>query len=141
MVYLGMTFVTALQKSLTTRIAPMVYVLMAINILIGIFFATGIVVGGTESVLYNTGVLVNRAAWGAMLLTTSGIGMYGLIKGQEWAMSLSGIAGAMLWLFAAISVALAAHWYIFITITTLHFLFHVYVYLGTTTGTIFRTTV
>ena len=51
-------------KSLTTNIAPMVYIMMFVNILIGLFFATGWFMAGNESILYNTGVLVDRQIWG-----------------------------------------------------------------------------
>lgn len=125
-------------KSLTTNIAPMVYIMMFVNILIGLFFATGWFMAGNESILYNTGVLVDRQIWGAALLTTATIAEVGFIKKNPKMIEVGGIAGFALWAFASISLLIASHWYLLFTISLFHLLFHGYVVLASSTNVIQR---
>jgi hypothetical protein len=117
----------------------MVYIMMGVNVLIGLFFVTGFDMGSGDSILYSSGVLVDPVVWGVVLLVTSLIGLYGLAKGQAWATRTSGLGGSLLWLFASISLLQAAHWYILLTIGLFHLCFHIYILLATATGSLYRT--
>lgn len=130
-----------IYKTLTTRIAPMVYIMMFVNVLIGLFFFTGVFMGPGESILYSTGVLVDKNIWGGLLFLTSSICLFGMIRKNDNLMQFGGIAGFMLWLFATIALTLTGHWYILLTQALFHLLFHGYVYLATTTGVIYRATI
>lgn len=129
-----------IDLTLDTRIAPMVYIIMGVSVIIGFCFATGflMVPSGSESVLYDTGVLVHRQLWGAVLFCTATAAEFGFIFKKPALMKLGGIAGFMAWLFAAVALTLAGHYYILLTVAMLHLLFHGYVYLATSTGYIYR---
>lgn len=130
-----------IEKTLNTTIAPMVYIMMLVSVIIGFCFMTGIgLQSGMESILYDTGVLINKSLWGTVLFATASTAFVGMIIKNEGMMQFGGIAGFMAWAFAAISLALAAHWYILATVALFHLLFHGYVYLATTAGYIFRET-
>ena len=116
----------------------MVYLMMSMSLVIGFFFATGTIVGMSESVLYTAGVLVERSLWGLILMITSAIAIYGFLVGNDSLISLGGIAGFTAWVFASIALAMTAHWYVFITIGLLHMLFHVYVVLASATNALRR---
>lgn len=112
----------------------MIYVMMGVSMVIGFFFATGLLVGEAESVLYTAGVLVHKQVWGAVLFATALTAEVGFITDRDSLISLGGIAGFMAWLFACIALATQAHWYIFITVGLFHLLFHGYVVLATALG-------
>lgn len=135
-----MGVLSIIEKTLNTEIAPMVYVMMFVNVIIGFCFLTGLGMGGAgiESVLYNAGVLLNKAIWGGILMSTASTAFIGMIIKNPSMMQLGGIAGFMVWLFASISLFMNGHWYVLSTVALFHLLFHGYVYLATTTGHIFR---
>lgn len=136
----NMDIPTLIYKSLTTEIAPMVYIMMFVSVLVGFFFLTGIDMGTAESILWSTGVLVHKAVWGGILFCTASIALAGMIMKKNWMIQLGGISGFMMWLFASIAMFIAGHWYILLTFALFHLLFHGYVYLATTFGVIYRTT-
>lgn len=117
-------------RTLTTEIAPMVYIMMFVSILIGLFFATGWFMTGNESILYNTGVLVDKQLWGLGLLVTASVAEIGFITGNRSMIEFGGIGGFALWAFASISLLIANHWYILFTIALFHLSFHGYVVLA-----------
>ena len=119
-------------------ITPMNYVMIVINIGIGLMFLTGIFVGDGESVLYSAGVLVERHLWGGLLLVSSSFSFYGMAADKTSFIRLSGLTGFLLWMFASLSLALDGYWYIFITVGMLHTLFHIHLYLSVVTDTLFR---
>lgn len=127
-----------IHKTLTPTIAPMIYVMMGASVFIGFAFATGFFMSGTESVLWNTGVLVHRELWGTILFFTATIAEVGFLTNNDGLISLGGVCGFMAWTFATISVALAGHWYILVSVCLLHLLFHGYVVLATALGYIRR---
>lgn len=129
-----------IEKTLNTEIAPMVYIMMFVNIIIGFCFFTGLGMtgAGVESVLYNAGTLVDKALWGGVLLVTATTAFIGMLFKHKSFIQFGGIAGFMVWLFASISLAMNAHFYVLTTVALFHLLFHGYVYLATTTGFIFR---
>lgn len=127
-----------IRKSLTPRIAPMVYIMMGVSAIIGFCFSTGFLVGVSESVLYTAGVLVNKELWGFILFITAMTAEVGFITGRDSLISLGGIAGFCAWLFACIALVLASHWYILLTVGLFHLLFHGYVVLATALGALRR---
>lgn len=127
-----------IRKSLTTRISPMVYIMMFVSVLVGFFFMTGIDMAVSESILWSTGVLLHKEIWGAVLFCTASVALIGMVKDSDWMIQLGGISGFMVWLFASISMFMAGHWYILLTFTIFHLLFHGYVYLSTTLGVLRR---
>lgn len=133
-----MRLIEFIRKTLTTKVPPMVYILLTVNVIIGFCFATGIFVSFNQSVLYASGVLVDRNLWGALLAISSTIGLLGLIGNHKSHAMFSGMVGFLLWLFAVISLAINNSWYIMITIGMLHLLFHGYVYLASALGTLRR---
>lgn len=135
-----MNIQTLIYKSLTTKIAPMVYIMMSVSVIVGFFFMTGIDMSGAESILYGTGVLIHKAAWGAFLFCTASTALAGMIFNKQWMIQLGGISGFMAWAFACITLLFAGHWYILITFALFHLLFHGYVYLATVMGVLYRTT-
>lgn len=118
----------------------MIYVMMGVSVIIGFCFATGLGMGGSESILYDTGVLVSKEVWGLILFCTASCAEIGFMTSRKSLILLGGIAGFAAWLFACIALLLAAHWYIFLTVGLLHLLFHGYVYLATSLGYIERRT-
>lgn len=128
-----------LIRTLTPRIAPMVYIMMMVSVFIGFCFMTGLLMGGGESVLYNTDILFDRNLWGLLLFfsaSTAEIGFY--TKKKAWIMA-GGMVGFLLWLFACIGLFMAAHWYALITFGLFHLLFHGYVYLASSLNVLERT--
>lgn len=131
-------FLTLVMKTLSTKIAPMVYIMMFVSVFIGFCFMTGLLVAGAESVLYDTGVLVHRQIWGGVLFVTATTAMTGFITKTAWMIESGGIAGFMAWLFASISLIIEAHFYILVSVALFHLLFHGYVYLASRTGLLYR---
>lgn len=127
-----------IHKTLTPRIAPMIYVMMGVSAFIGFAFATGLWVGPGESVLYSVGVLVNKQIWGAALLITASIAEVGFITDNDRLIQLGGLWGFMLWLFACIALFMAAQWYVLVAVGLFHLIFHGYVVLATSLGYIRR---
>jgi hypothetical protein len=125
-------------KTLTPQISPMVYIMMFVSVFIGFCFGFNILVGGSESVLYDTGVLVHKQAWGGVLFVTASTALIGFLRNNDDLIRLGGMAGWMAWLFACISLFLESHWYILISVGIFHLLFHGYVVLATSLGFIRR---
>jgi hypothetical protein len=123
---------------LVGEVSPIIWLLLLCSALIGLFFLTGWFVSSTESVLYNTGVLVAREVWGAVLLASSVVGMVGCAKHNTHWIKFSGAVGWLAWLFACIGLGLAGHWYLLLTVYGVHLIFHLLLYLGAHTGVIFR---
>ena len=119
-----------LKATLDTEIAPMIYITMFVSVFIGFCFMTGIWVGGSESILYTTGVLVHKQSWGAFLFVTASAAELGFITKRKSLMILGGISGFMVWTFACISLIMNGYWYILITVGLFQMLFHGYVYLA-----------
>lgn len=134
-----MRLITAIEKSLTTRIAPMVYVMMFVSVIIGFCFFTGLLVAGSESVLYSSGVLIDSKTWGLMLFTTASIAEIGFLKKNLLLVRVGGLSGFSLWLLASIDLALESHWYVLATVGLFHLVFHGYVYLASSMGVLERT--
>lgn len=129
-----------IYRVMTASVAPMVYLLMFISAFIGGVFASGIDIGSDQSILWNIGVVVDRQIWGSVLLTTSTLALIGFARENDRLIGIGGLSGFMAWLFAAISYATNAHWYVFITVAMLHMMFHVYVYLANACGVLYRET-
>lgn len=127
-----------IYKTLTPEISPMVYIMMGVSVFIGFCFFTGFLASGAESVLYDTGVLVHKKLWGLCLFTTATIAEFGMIFNHDSLITIGGITGFMAWCFAAISLAMASHWYILFSVAIFHLLFHGYVVLATSLGLIRR---
>ena len=130
---------TLIHKTLTPQIAPMVYIMMGVSVLIGFFFATGLFLGPGESVLYAVGVLFPKHLWGLVLFCTSVTAEIGFIFDNDALISFGGIAGFMAWLFACIALFMGGFWYVLITVGIFHLLFHGYVVLATSLGYLRRT--
>lgn len=116
----------------------MVYLLMFVSMFIGFVFATGVFMDSNESILFNTGVLLDRQLWGMVLFVTATIAEIGFFTRSKRLIQLGGLSGFMVWLFACLALTFAGHWYILVTVGLMHMLFHGYVYLATTTGVLFR---
>ena len=127
-------FAKLIHKSLTTSIAPMIYIMMGVSVVIGFCFATGFLMGGAESVLWGTGVLVDKNLWGMVLFITATIAEVGFFTDNDSLISLGGIAGFCAWAFASITLFMAGHFYVLITVALFHLLFHGYVVLATSLG-------
>lgn len=127
-----------LSRFLTGGVSPVVYILMFMSSFIGFCFMTGLVIGGGDSVLYGSGVLVDRVIWGALLHFTATAALFGLITRKDYLISLGGITGFMLWTFACISLAMTANWYGVVTLGLLHVSFHAYVVLANSLGYLYR---
>jgi hypothetical protein len=112
----------------------LVYLLAWMSWYIGFSFAGpgGVFVGLGESILHNSGVLIQRELWGLVLGVSSTAILYGLYKSKDKFVVYGGMVGFLLWLFAALSMALAGHWYVFVTVTMLHCSYHAYLYLVAT---------
>lgn len=120
-----------IYKTLTPSVPPMAYILMGISVFIGFCFATDSLLAGSESVLYDTGVLVHKRVWGAALFFTASCAELGFIFKKRVLILLGGMTGFMAWTFASIALFLDRHWYILVSVALLHLLFHGYVYLAT----------
>lgn len=117
---------------------PMVYVMMFVSQFVGLTYMTGWLVGDTQSVLYDAGVLVDSNIWGGLLLVSATMAQIGFIFRRKWLISSGGMVGFMIWLFAVISLVATEHYYILITVGLLHTIFHAYVYLATACDTLFK---
>lgn len=123
-----------IHKTLTPEIAPMVYIMMGVSVVIGFCFATGFWMGSAESILWGTGVLVDKQLWGMVLFATALTAEVGFITKSDTLISIGGVAGFCAWLFACINLLMAAHWYILVTVGLFHLLFHGYVVLASSLG-------
>lgn len=133
--------VAVLYRALTTRIAPMVYIMMGVSAFIGFCFMMEVWVGGAESILYDSGVLIHKRVWGLVLFLSSLVSLTGFAIKQRPVVIVSSMIGFMAWLFASFAVAQDNHWYILITVTGLHLTFHAYVYLAASLGVLERASV
>ena len=115
---------------LTWNISPMVYFLAFVSQFIGFCFGFHFLVDDAESILYQTGTLVDREVWGVLLLIAASLLQLGLVTNNKGLTAIGGMGGFLLWLSACIDLALTGHWYIFATVALLHTLFHTYVYLA-----------
>lgn len=125
---------TGFNRLMSAQPPFVVYVMMFISVFIGFCFVTGLIVGPSQSVLYETGVLFDRHLWGALLLVTSSSVIAGFVTLKTSFIKFGGMGGFLVWLFACISLAISGHWYVFVTVGLFHFLIHSYVYLAETTG-------
>lgn len=108
-----------------------VYLLIFISGFIGLsFMIDGKLLSEDESVLYDSGVLVESGVWGAFMLVSSIFLAYGYIVKHYQIIRWSALVGFLLWLFACWSTILAGHLYIFVTVALLHTVFHAIVYLN-----------
>lgn len=128
-----------LIKSLTTRVAPMVYIMMFVSVVIGFCFMTNTFVDSGESVLFNAeSHIVPVDVWGAMLFCTASVCEFGLLFKKWELVGLGGMGGFALWLMASIDLFQNAHWYAFMVLGMFHLLFHGYVYLAASLGVLER---
>jgi len=116
---------------------PLVYILLAVSLVIGICFTPLIPLAPEESILYGVTFLFSKGVWGGLLVISTIISFVGLHTKRENLFFIGGMTGFLLWLFACISLFLAGQWYVLATVGLLHLLFHGYLYLGATTGLIF----
>lgn len=127
-----------LVKSLTTRVSPMVYIMMLVSAFIGFCFFTGFFIAPGESILFTSGTLIPADVWGALLFICSITCEIGFLK-RKWGMVSVGSFGAwMLWLFATISLLLGGHIYAFVALGLFHLSFQGYVYLASSLGVLER---
>ena len=116
----------------------MVYIMMFVSVLIGFFFCTGLLVGNGESILFTSGTLINTRLWGCLLLITASCAEVGFFFKNFRLISYGGLGGFMMWLMAAIDLAISGHAYALVTFALLHMLFHGYVYLSSSLGVLER---
>lgn len=129
-----------MQDLLTPSIAPMIYVMMFVSVIIGLFFLTGVGIGIGESILYSTGVLLHTKVWGGILFCTAISAELGFIFKKRFLVLIGGMGGFIAWSFACLALILAGHWYVLLTVSLLHLLFHGYVYLATSLEVLERQT-
>ena len=132
-------FAIIIHKILNVRISPVIYMMVLASVIIGFFFATGFLVGNTESVLYSSGVLLNKQIWGGILLISSILSLYGLRSRRKEIMTTASSVSAMLWMFACISLLIQAHFYVLFGVYLVHLLCHIYIYLASSLGYLERT--
>lgn len=125
-------------KSLTTKIAPMVYIMMFVSVFVGFCFATGFLVGGGESVMFRSGTLISTTLWGCLLLVTATAAEIGFFTKRYKLISFGGLGGFMVWLLAAIDLAISSHPYALVSFALFHMVFHGYVYLAASLGVLQR---
>lgn len=124
-------------KSLTTKIAPLVYVFMVVSM----FRGMGFILPGldpSESVLYASGTIIDPAIWGWGLTIAAGLGLLGLIKKWREVILVGTFGAFVFWTFAAIALAMEGNWYVMLSVALFHMLYHGYVYLTTSLGLIER---
>ena len=131
-------FTDLIIKSLTPRIAPMVWVTMFVSVIIGFCFATGFLVGAGQSVLFTSGVLIPRHAWGVLLFVSSVVCEVGFATKKLKIVSLGGFVNFVLWLFASISLAVSGFHFALLTAGIFHTIFNGYVYLASSLGVLER---
>ena len=131
-------FTNLVIKGLTTRIAPMVYVMMFVSVIVGFCFGTGFLVHHGESIMYDSGVLISRTIWGYLLLATATVCEIGFFTKKTKLVSIGGFSGFLIWLLATIDLCLSGHPYALITFAMFHMVFHVYVYLAASLGVLER---
>lgn len=131
-------FVDFLIKTLTPRVAPMVYVMMGVSVFIGLCFYTGWLVENGESILFANGAVIPVKEWGGLLFLAAGLSEIGLIA-KWWSLVTWGsLAAFALWLLATIDLAQGNHWYTFIVLGLFHMFFQGYVYLAASVGVLER---
>lgn len=130
--------IAILIKALNIDISPAIYLAMGVSLFIGFCFCTGLFISFDQSVLYSSGVVVNRNIWGGVLFLTSSIATIGFIrKNYKW-ISFGGMFGFMTWLFACLALLLAGHVYVFFSVGFFHLAFHVYIFLAGSLKTLER---
>lgn len=117
---------------------PFVYILLAVSFFIGLAFSPLLPLEATESILYGVTFIFSKGIWGTLLLGSTILSFTGIFLKKENIFFVGGMTGFMLWLFACIALIMAGQWYVFVTVGLLHLLFHGYLYLGASTGLIFR---
>lgn len=128
-------------RTLTPRIAPMVYIMMAVSAFIGLCFCTGLFVGHGESILYMTQILVDKTLWGLLLFVSGVVAEIGFFKKMPRLVKAGSMGGFLLWLFASIGLIIASHWYALITLGLFQLAFHGYVYLAESLGVLERSAI
>jgi hypothetical protein len=126
------------NRVVNSELSPLIWLLLAVDLLIGFYFSTGIGMANTESVLYTSGVVFNRSLWGSLILGNVLIGMYGLIKRKLGLVKFCGLFGFMLWTFVMISLAIHGHLYTLTAIYSAHWIYYALLYFGAVTKDIFR---
>lgn len=121
---------TFIIKTLTTNVAPMVYIMMFVSAFIGFCFATGLLLGPAQSILYTTAILLDKQLWGVLVCLGSLIAEWGFYKRNRGVVMVGSFIAFCLWLFAGIGLFLAGHYYVFITLALFQLLFQGYVYLS-----------
>lgn len=127
-----------LIKSLTTQIAPMVYVMMGVSVVIGFCFSTGALVDNGRSKLFAAGAFIPSTAWGCMLFLVAGISLIGMITKHPAPVKTGSLFGFMLWLLATINLAYTHNYYGFLILGLFHTIFQGYVYLSSSLGVLER---
>lgn len=125
---------TIIRKTLTSSIAPMVWIMTAVSMLIGFLFATELLVRASSSLLFHSGVVIDQNLWGGILFVAASTVMTGIIMDKDKLISVGGLAAFMCWLFACIGLIVDAYYYIFLTMALLHLTFYGYVVLATSLG-------
>lgn len=125
-------------RSLTPQIAPMVYIMMTVSVIIGFCFATGLGVSPETSILFSAGTIVDRGWWGAGLCASAFVSLAGMICNRDRWISTGALGGFAAWGFAATSILFSGNIYGFVTFGLFHLVFMGYVFLATTLGVLRR---
>lgn len=131
---------TTIYNSLNARINPVLYIVVGVGIFIGLSFAQPILVNVDASILYQSGVLIDREVWGMLLAITASTTMAGLITKKNQILAAGSFASFILWAMAGIELALNGFWYVMVTVALLHLLTNGYIYLATSLGILKRNT-
>lgn len=94
--------------------------------------------GESESIMYASVLLVDRALWGASLFVISTVNLFGLIRKNLDIIKTSSLLAAMLWVFASASLLMAGHIYVLLTVAMLHVIFHVHLFIAAIVGAVFQ---
>lgn len=127
-----------LYRALTATVPPIYFVILFVDLMIGGMFVTGWMMGTTESILYTSGVLIDRQLWGGLLVVAASLTIYGLIIRSSRAVRIGSLAATLLWFFAGASLILTSHIYVFIAVVTVQGAFHTFLYLLASVGGLFR---
>lgn len=128
--------INLINKSLNTTIAPMVYIMMFMSLIIGLNFAYGSV---EDSILYHTVFVgVAKSTWGIILTVAATLCLSGFVSSNKSLISVGSAAGFATWIYATVLLVMAGHYYIAITVGAFHALFMGYVFLATSMGYLWR---
>lgn len=128
-----------LRKSLTGRVSPMVYIMLALESIVrGICFLFGWLVSPQDSIIYASGTIIDTHLWGAWIAFTGAIAFYGLWNNNNEMAKLGGFTGFLGWTFATIGLITAGKWFAVIVIGLFEILFMCYIYLASSLGVINR---